>query len=257
MKCNICGFDITGSFVGNGDGSGQEFAHPECYWETKYKELEKQHNALLLAVNSDYGARSDWATGVQMEYEFPVFDIYPHEKYEPKSDTLVIHPYDPSTDFLYHIYENIGCDVISKKEDFLMYDLKEVIPMFERVICLGHGCPDGLFGNNGFAINKEHVEFLRGKDLICIWCHADEFMERHNLYGFYSGMFISEMQEAWAYNIKCSKGDIEISNHTFAIALGNHLNSSNRLDLVLDEYNLPGNEVAEYNRVLLRDTYRI
>jgi hypothetical protein len=37
--------------------------------------------------------------------------------------------------------------------------------------------------------------------LVFIWCNADQFMKRHQLRGFYSGMFISEVQEALMYGI--------------------------------------------------------
>lgn len=35
-NCKICGLPIIGDMIGCGDGTGQDFAHPDCYWEAKY-----------------------------------------------------------------------------------------------------------------------------------------------------------------------------------------------------------------------------
>lgn len=46
--CTICGQPITGAFIGDGDGSGQRFAHADCYHEREAKgraELDKNDAA--------------------------------------------------------------------------------------------------------------------------------------------------------------------------------------------------------------------
>ncbi len=173
--------------------------------------------------------------------------------------TLVIHPDDHSTDFLKPIYSDITDATvitggISKEE------IREMIKQHDRVIMLGHGSPNGLFSigkfhsNEGFLgmiIDHTMVEALRGKkDNLYIWCHANQFVERHNLNGFYSGMFISEYGEAAAYSVKCKEGDIEQSNELFASIIGkNILKESKQLcEDAKSLYYIQDNLVNEYNK---------
>ncbi len=63
---------------------------------------------------------------------------------------------------------------------------------------MGHGSPKGLFGinfNRSYVIDEDTVDSLQYKKCIFIWCHADQFVKEHNLKGFHSGMFISEVGE--------------------------------------------------------------
>ena len=48
----------------------------------------------------------------------------------------------------------------------------------------------------GFAVGSEHVEWLRNRPVIGIFCYASEFADRYKLHGFFTSMFISNMQEA-------------------------------------------------------------
>ena len=106
--------------------------------------------------------------------------------------TLVIHPEDKTTDVLNVIYADIECKVIT--QDISEEDLIKEINDHERIIMLGHGGPSGMFGFRRSAINKNLVEHLRDKVMVTVWCHANEFFERHGLTGFYTGMIISEVQ---------------------------------------------------------------
>lgn len=160
--------------------------------------------------------------------------------------TLVIHPDDPSTDFLIFIYDNIDCDVLY--EDVTEHDVTRWIPEYDRIIMLGHGCPDGLFGDYGLVVNESHVELLRDKELVCIWCNADQFMDEYKLNGFYSGMFISEVGEAQMYDIKVSQEGVTNSNNMFATLLGKNLDNPERLSIMKEHYKLRGSLVTEFNR---------
>jgi hypothetical protein len=40
--CVICNFPLVGTRIGAGDGSGQKFAHPSCYWQREAKRLEER-----------------------------------------------------------------------------------------------------------------------------------------------------------------------------------------------------------------------
>jgi len=172
--------------------------------------------------------------------------------------TLIIHPEDSTTNFLMGIYASLTSKTvitggINKAE------LKKYIDNHDRVIMLGHGSPMGLLSVsqfpdcNSFVIDHSMVESLRNKtNNVFIWCNADQFVHRHSLQGFYSGMFISEVIEAWYHDFWDVDQDcINESNNGFSAIVSNHINE--RLDVLLknvkDEYGelAKNNLIAEFN----------
>jgi len=131
--------------------------------------------------------------------------------------TLVIHPDDPSTDFLKEIYLGKGWTVIN---DHIITRSRsrvaDLIKGHDRIIMMGHGHSHGLFMS---CINPEMVYLLREKQCICIWCNADNFVLRYRLKGFYTGMFISEVDEARYFGINISQEMIDRSNRDFAFEM--------------------------------------
>lgn len=115
---------------------------------------------------------------------------------------LVIHPDDPSTDFLDTTYKDLPDTTVvtgglTKREVF------DLIESHDRILMMGHGSPGGLFAVGqfvdswGYVIDEDAVPLLRQKkDCVYIWCHASDFVRKHKLTGFASGMFISEVGEA-------------------------------------------------------------
>src|SRR5690606_14597319 len=77
--------------------------------------------------------------------------------------------------------------------------LKEQIQSHDRIVMLGHGNENGLFGFDRFVIDSNFVYLLREKICVCIWCNADVFVKKYRLKGFYTGMIISEYDEALLY----------------------------------------------------------
>ena len=67
-----------------------------------------------------------------------------------------------------------------------------------------------------------------GKEAIYIWCNADEFVNKNNLNGFFSGMFISEVGEAYAFEKTkpWSEKCIIESNNKFADIVGKSINTT-------------------------------
>jgi len=136
--------------------------------------------------------------------------------------TLVIHPKDTTTDFLSVIYADMDCTVTKMESK---WDLKEQIKNHDRIIMLGHGSENGLFDiereNNiivdfTYVIDSTLVYLLREKECVCIWCNANKFVEKYELKGFYTGMIISEYNEAILYCINTDSPQIEYSNTLFA-----------------------------------------
>jgi hypothetical protein len=178
--------------------------------------------------------------------------------------TLVIHPKDRTTDFLKPIYENKPN--ITVLTEGLKSDIIELIKKHDRVLMMGHGSPSGLFGVGRFRegnyyptyiIDNETVHaLLSKKENMFIWCNADQFVKRHELKGFYSGMFISEVSEALFCGLPGTPQSIvDESNNSFAQWLGNvsHLPVKEAYYQTLNKYEAlaENNSVAKYNSLRL------
>ena len=178
--------------------------------------------------------------------------------------TLVIHPQDKSTVFLKGIYE-----LIPEEDKTVLVtgatdkEIRELIQSHDRVMMMGHGSPHGLFSVGGFKgkspylINKTHVELLNEKeDNVFIWCNADMFVTFYDLKGFYTGMFISEVGEAYYCGLPGTSQDlVEESNYGFTNILKNFVNEGKDVtyENVKREYGLlaENNPVAYYNYLRL------
>ena len=170
---------------------------------------------------------------------------------------LIIHPEDTSTDFLKPIYINANNATIINN-DINKKQLKQLITEHDRIIMLGHGSPRGLFSysNSGFIIDDTIVKMLRNKECISIWCNADEFMNKHKLNGFYSGMFISEVNEAYICGLpNTSQETITTSNDYFAKLLGELINEP--LDVINEHVKINYELLARSNSIALYNYNRL
>jgi len=171
--------------------------------------------------------------------------------------TLVIHPGDRSTDFLKPIYKDITATVITggvSKDDVL-----KMINEHDRIMMMGHGSPWGLFSigkflnSHGHIIDNTMVHALsQKKNNVFIWCNADQFVKRHELKGLYSGMFISEVGEAYVCGLSNTpQSTVDESNNSFATMLGKVINKplNEAYKSVKRQYTLlaKSNPVANYN----------
>lgn len=165
--------------------------------------------------------------------------------------TLIIHPTDPTTDFVKDMYKDFGWTVInnprtSKKE------LKEAIQAHDRIFMIGHGSPHGLLTRERTIIGSDMLYLLREKETICFWCDADKFVEKYELKGFYTGMIISEMVEANFYEVWATQEHIDESNELMMRALKDSVDSDNMLSTLKEIYNSevnPDNEVIKFNEL--------
>jgi hypothetical protein len=139
-------------------------------------------------------------------------------------------------------------------------EVNEQIKQHDRIMMMGHGSPSGLFSVGkfddmyltGLIIDKNTVPLLQDKECIFIWCNADKFVERYNLKGLYSGMFISEVSEANYCGLPGTPQEVvDESNDFFAAEFG--LVSDKPLTEIYNtvkyNYNIlaENNPVAEYN----------
>jgi hypothetical protein len=180
--------------------------------------------------------------------------------------TLVIHPKDRTTEFLSMIYEKIPNKTVVRG-DVTMEELNGLILEHERVIMMGHGTPDGLMSVGQFpkigsyVISNKNISLLKGmRNNVYIWCHANQFVERHKLEGFYSGMFISETYEAMYCNVVGKPSVIQRyvveSNKRFSEIMSESIthNSERLYSDVVTEYGKLSetNPVVRYNVERLR-----
>lgn len=160
--------------------------------------------------------------------------------------TLVIHPKDETTDFLNVIYSGRDWTVInttiSKKS------LREQIKAHDRIVMMGHGSKDGLFDlkNKRFVIDSTWVYLLREKQLVCIWCNANLFVEKYGLNGFYTGMIISEFVEALQYHVITTSAEIAESNSMFANAVKKSIDDAQMISRMCGKYKAV-NKVTTFN----------
>ena len=161
--------------------------------------------------------------------------------------TLVIHPDDISTDFLIEIYWDKEWTVMN--DPFIdPRDLKEMIKDHDRVVMLGHGSINGLFGGMGMMIDDTFADILKTKETVCIWCNADMYVKRNELKGFFTGMFISEVVEANYHGIEdVDDIDVEISNWIFAESMNRYIFTENVLKKVKIDYWVDNDLISAYN----------
>ena len=148
---------------------------------------------------------------------------------------FIVHPADVSTNFLAPIYQNIQNPTLTTG-GWNMEQIKAGINEHDRTLMMGHGCPNGLFSINQFktglyAIGSWCVDALKQKnENVYIWCNADKFVDVFGLKGFYSGMFISEVGEAYYCGLPGTEQDqVDESNYGFCNIIAKYINQDKNL----------------------------
>ena len=139
---------------------------------------------------------------------------------------LVIHANDPTTRVLSRLYESREDFCLRLDEHSSNTSVIKAVKDADSIMMLGHGNQFGLFSTsdkNGqyrrHLVNSGHVQFLRGKSSIGIWCYANEFARQYRLQGLFSGMIISELHEAVENNIPATKEKIDEEMEKFVARL--------------------------------------
>ncbi|HNS16406.1 MAG TPA: hypothetical protein PKI34_01125 [Bacteroidales bacterium] len=178
--------------------------------------------------------------------------------------TLCIHPKDYSTRFLRDIYKDItNKNVIDG--GITRKHLWDLMLQHDRIICCGHGSPNGLCANDRFLPDPGSIQWFthivddtmvdvlsRKPESIYIFCDADKFIRRNNLKGFYTGFFISEVQEAeyWGFE-NVTDEEMDELNRVFAEIVGGHINEpiQTLYENVVKEYGVVAERhpIARYN----------
>lgn len=113
---------------------------------------------------------------------------------------IIIHSeIDEDTKRLRKIYEGLDNIVLlkNKPRDEIYKAIKES-QNGETIMLLGHGDRYGLWDNleGTKIITPDDSKYLRGRNIIGIWCYASEFADTYRLSGFFTSMFISNLTEA-------------------------------------------------------------
>lgn len=135
----------------------------------------------------------------------------------------VVHPTDPTTRALAHLYEGREDVSLRLTETASNAAVVHALAQSERVMMLGHGNEWGLFSTPSrsgryerLMVSGRHAEFLRSKPCVGIWCHADAFARHYGLRGLFSGMIISEMEEAALYGVPTTEEELKEELDKFA-----------------------------------------
>ena len=86
---------------------------------------------------------------------------------------------------------------------------------------LGHGSGKGLFFRaddskeefDKIIVGHPHTYHLRkhGGNIVAVWCNADQFARAEGLHGLFSGMIVSELNEALLYQVETDKNNCYLS----------------------------------------------
>lgn len=168
--------------------------------------------------------------------------------------TLVLHPYDATTQFLRKVYERLGnYTLVTDFSGLTISDIRELMSGYERIIMLGHGTEDGLIDRERmiYVVDATCVPVLKEKECVFVWCNANIFKEKYDLEGFATGMFISEFGEAVECGKEMTVREIDESNDIFAEVLGSAMHMTDTIsirDYVFEGYNAGYNRAVEANR---------
>ena len=181
------------------------------------------------------------------------------------NDAIIIHPNDNSTRFLKRLYSGYGEQTLLTEENNNKVIKEALMNESDRriLMMLGHGCPQGLFAprkdknyQNGIdqfgrlIINASHVQMLRKKLCIGIWCYAVDFARKYNLHGLFSGMIISEVEEAQDCGMyEFTKEEMQMYNQDFAEALYDCINKYplNEVPQAMENYVSNPNRLELFN----------
>ena len=157
---------------------------PTSRWSRYYDDIDDD-DSFYSSRDSKVGSTSryfsDYSNFGSYKYEAPKKSTGFLDKLN-KSDTLVIHCADRTTDMLSQIYDGKGWDVL-RDGNIDKDELHQLIQSHDRIVCLGHGTPSGLMNvqGGGFVIGPTEAPLLKDKNIFAIWCNADKYFKQHNI----------------------------------------------------------------------------
>jgi hypothetical protein len=101
----------------------------------------------------------------------------------------------------------------------------------DTILFCGHGSTLGLLHPNldsgQYILHENNSHLIHANRVIGIWCYASEFAEAQHLNGFFSWMFISNLNEAYEIGLtEAYASDIDMSSRLFAERLNGLLSAN-------------------------------
>ena len=112
--------------------------------------------------------------------------------------------HDDDTTHLQCLWKDVDCKLIELTSQSV--DWEDIVDNAisnedDTLILVGHGTVYGLlFPSHNFdtyIIHDNNVHLIHAKNVICCWCYASTFCEKHNLKSFATSMFITNINEAY------------------------------------------------------------
>lgn len=143
---------------------------------------------------------------------------------------LVIHPKDKTTAMLSALYDGLEAQVVADcRSTKGIGHLLHHISTQERIMLLGHGSDKGLFFREDDSkdefdkviVSHAHAYHLRkhGGNIVAVWCNAYQFARAEGLHGLFSGMIVSELNEALLYQVETTQEELDRENVKLALRL--------------------------------------
>lgn len=169
---------------------------------------------------------------------------------------LIVHPPHARMAFLKALYKDLPQKTVINRH-LLLSELSTAVSSHNRVWIMGKGCEYGLFApgekTKKLMINAFLSRALaQGTHHIYLWNHANEFVEKHNLRGFYTGAFITEVWHAQIFEMwEADEAMVKEANETLVALLKDllHLDSLALLKAIKRRYKpfTKNNPVAAFN----------
>lgn len=128
----------------------------------------------------------------------------------------------------------------------------------DTLLFCGHGSSYGLFAPNSlceYILHQENAGQIKAKNIIGVSCYAKEFAKNASIHGFFTDMFISNIDEATNYGLYATYNDIECANETIYLMINKMLKQKMSFKKCLN--NLKDECKQSNNPVLLFNVYGI
>ena len=116
------------------------------------------------------------------------------------------------------------------------------------IVC-GHGTPFGLLSPNWdyYVVHEYNCDVLNQRTTVGLFCHATNFATANRLNGFYTDMFISNVNEANDYCVECTLDEIETQNTQFFLRVRQLIENNTPLENWKYYMDIDSSDVARFN----------
>lgn len=96
-----------------------------------------------------------------------------------------------------------------KEDDWHTEVDKAIADEKDFILFCGHGTPSGLLAPNwsDMVLDEHNLNLVKAKNIVGIWCNASSFAFNYKVKGFFSSMFVSNLNEAVMVGIRKASAD--------------------------------------------------